>query len=216
MTGAAGVAATIATIVAAIYAVNAYRANMKTLSETRAQVQAAREANQISSRALAATVGASVHFGPAVFRMFTNTGNASVVSVVMPLGNDGGSTTRGLVYVATCAEFADPPLDPFDSVRLASTRSYRLTLAPKETNQPVVCSYTIPQWGTVMGLKESIYVYGRASYRDTIEPMTSHYLEFCTRLYDIGFTASPFNPGPFSMGEERGKHNCTDDECKTQ
>ena len=216
VTGGASVLATIATGVAAWYAVGAYNASLDSVAEARKQVVAAEEANKTARRTLAAAIGASVHAGPAEFRQLTQADDETKISIIVPLGNDGGTTTRGLTYAATCLPTLTPATNPYDHRVLDKKPAYNLTLPPKETVKPIICSYGVKEWALVMAAKGSIYVYGRATYRDTILPHERHSLEFCTRLDDVSYTASAFNPGPFAFSYECGQHNCADDECEAQ
>lgn len=216
MTGLASVFATAATIAAALYAAGAYNAALRTLGETRKQAEAAAEANRIGSRALAAAVGASVHFGHGEFRMFTDARETPKINLVVPITNVGGTTTQGLTRTVVCTDSVRVLPDPFDRARLNAVRPDRITLGPKETGQPVVCSYTLQEWARITAQRGNIYAYGEARYRDTINPSEVHRLEFCFRLYDLGFTSSTFNPGPHAQSEECEKHNCNDEDCQAQ
>ena len=94
-------------------------------------------------------------------------------------------------------------------------QAHRITLAPKQTASVVVCSYTFDQWRLMIARGESVYLYGQVSYRDTVDPKATHQVQFCGRLYDLGFNAAgPFNPGAFATGEDCPRHNCADDECE--
>ena len=214
VTGAASVCATIATVVAAIYAVSAYRATLDTVRETRAQAQAARDANEISSRALAASVSSSVYFGEGGIRMVTTPQQAIKVNIIAPIGNGGGTTTRGLIYSGDCSDTADPSADPVDFEHLNAMQAHHITLAPKQTANVVVCSYTLDRWRLMISRSESVFLYGQVSYRDTVDLTAVHRVQFCGRLYDLGFTLGPLNPGAFATGEECPHHNCADDECE--
>ena len=213
VTGAASVCATIATVVAAIYAVSAYRASLEAVRETRAQVQVARDANEISSRALVASVSSLVYFGEVGIRMVTSAQQAIKVNIIAPIGNGGGTTTRGLLYTGNCTDTADPVNAVIDFGRLNAMQAHHITLAPKQTANAVVCSYTLDRWRSMIANGESVFLYGQVSCRDTVDPAVVHRSQFCGRLYDLGFTVGPFNPGAFATGEECPHHNCADDEC---
>jgi hypothetical protein len=203
VTGLATVVAAGAALAAGFYAAHAYR-------EARRQADAA-------WRAFEASASASVHFGHPVFRLLTVADGTTKTVVEVAIGNDGGTTTSGLTFSTVCVPYLFfPNSDPFDRKRLATARVYHLTLFPKESVLPVACTYSMEQLGMIIGRKEKVVVYGEASYRDTVRPYGRHRLEFCQELYDITFTVSPFNPGPFSMGEECASHNCKDQECEAQ
>jgi len=138
------------------------------------------------------------------------------INLQVRIGNDGSTTTRGLTYNSACVDFPTKPVDPFDRSRLDASRTYTLTLAPKETVRPVLCTFTIEEWARIIAQKGTISIYGRATHRDTVDPRVMHRLEFCSTLYDIGFGAGPFTPGPFALAEECERHNCNDEECDTQ
>lgn len=191
-------------------------ATQDSLAAAQRQVETAKEANQISSRALAAAIGASVHVEHVEFRTLTEANETAKINILLPIGNDGGTTTRGLSYIATCVDYASLPSDPFNRSRLTAAKMYNLKLSPKETVRPTACSYTIPEWARLTPQQGGLYAYGAAIYQDTINPGTTHYLEFCFRLYDITFTASAFNPGAFAHQADCERHNCADDECKAQ
>ncbi len=216
ITGAASVLATIAAGIAAWYAVGAYEASLESVAEARKQVIAAREANELSRRTLAAAIGASVHVGPAEFRELTHADGQTRINIIIPIGNDGGTTTRGLTFSTACNVTVTPAINPFNYNALNNRPTYNLTLPPKEKVRPMVCSYTTGEWMRITANKGSIYVYGRASYRDTIQPAERHNLEFCTRLDEVTYTVGTLNPGPFATGYECSQHNCIDDECEAQ
>lgn len=180
------------------------------------QAEAAKEANEINRRTLAASFSSSVHFTQGEFRLHTDANEAPRIHVLIPMGNDGGTTTSGLTYAAVCATFTDRPADPYSPGRVRAARRYSVTLAPKQTVRPIVCSYSLNEWAFIIAFKADLYVYGQATYRDTVNPAETHAVEFCTRLYDIRFSGSPFNPGPFAMAEECESHNCRDAECAAQ
>ena len=94
-------------------------------------------------------------------------------------------------------------------------QAHHITLAPKQTANVVVCSYTFDQCRLMIARGKSVYLYGQVSYRDTVNPKTVHQVQFCGRLHDLGFNVTtPFNPGAFAIGEECPHHNCADDECE--
>jgi hypothetical protein len=211
VTGAASIFATLATVVAAIYAVNAYNAALRTVRETRAQVEAVQEANQISSRALAAAVSASIYFDTPIFVQFTDTDGIHKLGLRVLVGNSGGSTTRHLVVRTACVDAEATFGDHFDQARLASAQPYRAPLGPKQVRTPLVCDFSLEKMTGIVAGMRSIYVFGEASYSDTVNPAIPHKVEFCTRLHDFAFGQS------WVAGSEAcERHNCTDDECNAE
>lgn len=213
LTGAMSVIATGATLAAAWFAAGAYKAGWQAVVEAHRQVEAVKEANEISRRTLAAAIGASVHFGRVEFRQFTAAQGVNNVNIRMAIGNDGGTTTRGLVYSAACTVSSALAPDPFDCSTLDKSPVYSLTLAAKGTVQHVICFYSFNQWARMVAMQGTVSVYGRAVYRDTINPEQVHRLEFYTQLADASFNAGPFNPGPYALGTECKDHNCSDEDC---
>jgi hypothetical protein len=58
--------------------------------------------------------------------------------------------------------------------------------------------------------KLSVYVFGEGDYRDTVDPDTIHYVEFCARVHNFAFGGGAIA----ALTEYCKRHNCTDDECK--
>lgn len=116
-------------------------------------------------------------------------------------------------YRGACSTRTDNPADPFDRARLGTARSYSVTLAPKQTVRPVVCTLAVPDLAFIQAAGADLYVYGEAAYRDTANPAQTHRVEFCTRLRGLHINANPLNPGPNAIAEECEGHNCRDEEC---
>lgn len=125
------VVATAAALVAAAYAVGAYDAGVQTLAETRRQADAAREANEISRRTLAIAISASVNIGRVGFHTLVDVSKVPKVNITLPIGNDGGATTRGLTYSSVCAAFNTTPNDAFDYQNLAQSQ-FTILLWPQK------------------------------------------------------------------------------------
>lgn len=64
--------------------------------------------------------------------------------------------------------------------------------------------------------QSTLYVYGKATYSDTISSSETHYLEFCTKLSGLTYVSGFLNPGAFAFNSECGRHNCSDEECDLQ
>lgn len=206
-------AATVATGAAAWFAFGAYTAALDAVAEARKQVEAAREANAISARALSAAVGASIHFGaPAMQHAFAPDGTP-VVRIATPLTNDGNATTKGLFINLACTNHASEPTDPFAHSALAAFRPRPFTLGPKGTINPFACTYTRKEMEAVAARRAFIAVFGRAWHRDSVELGATRKVEFCFVLHDVaarpGETAS-------SLVRACDKHNCADEDCEAE
>jgi hypothetical protein len=208
VTGAASVGATTATIFAAWFAFRAYEASWHAVGEARQQVAAALAANEISRRTLAEAVGASVYFGAPTFYAASEPDGRPRLALRVPIGNSGGSTTRGLRHRAACVDTNVPSRDPFDRRRLAAAQLYRAALGPREVRDIVACDYGAPEMGRIVAERRSVYVYGEATYLDNIDPAIAHRVRFCARIHSL--TLSPRVSG---VAEACEKNNCTDDEC---
>ena len=213
VTGAVSIFATVATCVAAGYAMSAYWANLDTLTETRKQVVAAREANEINRRMLASSEGASVYFGN-VFHIADTVqpDGTAKTTIRFRIGNSGASTTRFLTYQSACTDSMEGRTDPFDRGVLATKTIYRLALAPKSDVEPIACTFDIPKVVQLAFQNPWIYVFGLASYRDTTNPDLLHHVEFCLMTHGFGSGGA----GVTTIQSQCERHNCADDECEAQ
>ena len=210
VTGAASVAATAATITAAWFAVGAYKASLDSVAEARKQAVAAREANEINRRTLAAAVGASAYFGN-VFHMAdtVQADGTTKTTIRFKIGNSGGSTTRSLTYQSACADSVESRTDPYDRNVLDTKPVYRVALPPKSEIEPIACTLEVPKVVQLAIQNRWIYVFGLASYRDTTDPDTWHHVEFCLMTHGFGAGAG----GVTTIQTQCERHNCADDEC---
>lgn len=213
VTGITSVVATVATVVAAAFAIGAYNASLDTVREARNQVIAASEANEINRRVLASSEGASVYFG-SVFHMADTVqpDGTTKATIRFKIGNSGGSTTRFLTYQSACADSVESRTDPFDWNVLATKPVNHVALPPKSDLELIACTF---EFSKVMQLalhNPWIYVFGLATYRDTTNSNTWHRVEFCLMSHGFGASANSVT----TIQSQCEHHNCADDECEAQ
>lgn len=182
-----------------------------TLQATREQVQAAKQANSINQNVLAASVSSSVYFEDTFhIKDFVEVDGAMRSAILFGIGNSGASTTRHLTYQTTC-RFSDRPIaDPFDIRALLPRPVHHLSLPPKgDPLRPIACTTDLSALNHLQLTNGWLYVFGLASYDDTVDETRSHRVEFCLQTH--GVILSP--AGWHTTQDECPRHNCTDNEC---
>jgi hypothetical protein len=169
-----------------------------------------RQQAEATARTLAVTERSSVYFGVPKLAGLPQPDGTISEEIQVEIGNSGGSTTRGLTYRVACKPSDKLIDDPFDRGFLNSAAANRNPLPPKRPPvTPEACALAPIELAFANIAKLSVYVFGEADYRDTIDPDTTHHVEFCARLHNFAFGSG----GIAALTEYCKRHNCTDDEC---
>jgi hypothetical protein len=167
-----------------------------------------KEQADATARILAVTERSSVYFGKVQLSHMPKPDGSLRETVLVEMGNSGGTTTRGLRFRLACRPSGHPLDNPFDRSILAKTVLYRVSLPPKlPPVTPEARDLTAMELAVANVAKLTLYILGEAYYEDTFDPGLT--LELCMRLYDFSFAGMTLA----AMNAWCEQHNCADQEC---
>lgn len=212
VTGSAAVLATAGTLAAAWFAYGAYTAGLRAVDEAQKQVAAARQANEISSRALSAALGASVHFGIPILRTSFGENRQIGFIIAVPITNDGGATARGLFVNLACTTGSTAAPATFDANALQRFRPQPYAVGTKDTINPNACFFNKRELERLAASRGNVAAFGRVWHRDSIEPALTHRSELCFVFSDIVIRDN-VDTGVAALVRPCDTHNCSDEDC---
>ena len=189
------VATTLAAVTAAIFAVLGW--------------QQARHQTNDAHESLVLSEAAFVYGNPFRINPYPRDG-IEYDDFVIPIGNSGGTPTRGLRYRTNCQIAPDLKQD-FFTAGLEAGNERTLILGPRSEIAPIACAFPMSDMKKLAATQALVAVFGSAEYGDRVVEGSSHKTEFC---YLAKITDAPMNVGGTIFACPN--HNCVDDECKEQ
>jgi hypothetical protein len=167
--------------------------------------------NRINTRMLTINESPSVYFGnTAHFRNIQQPDGEILEALVVTIGNSGASVARGLSYRLAC-HIGSLPTDDIIAAALSGVVVVRTALTPKAEVTPIACKLSARNVLEINKTRQSVYVFGSASYPDTMDSSSKHLVKFCLRLHDMALSG---NGDVGTMQEECNNYNCADNECQ--